>query len=325
MECLFEEYIKYTNNYLIEYYKILLGKKYERRLVKPFVDRYIEVRYYNKYSVNSKDFTSVLNKELNGLAKELMEEYKDKKEKIKNIFALFSYLLFLDGCTTYTDLNVLLKTLFADKNITLEYPENAKEDLNNLSRDFIDKKKEFFGLFNSEEFSLKEKKYEANVIKVELEQKCNLSKLFSDYAIDRAYNSEIVSESKTYLSILLLSSKVIKEVIDFDFKTNYIMDFPVSLFEKSKKIVKYIKVLDDDMLKSKIVLNFKYKDYKIYNKDINDLINQGCSVSLELDETYSIDFDNLFVFSYILVDKKYNYYDIIINSKEDVKTNVVTM
>lgn len=324
MDCIFEDYIKFTTNFLTNYYRILLDKKYERKYVKPFIDKYIDVRYYNKYVVKSKDFITRLNKELNNLAKEMIEENKKDEEKIKNNFALFSYILFIDGCLKCNNISILLKTLFADKKITIEYADNVKSDLEFLVNDYIEKKNDFFHLFSSEEFYFKEKNY-GNVTVVNLEQKCIISKLYSEYAIDKAYNSEIVVENRTFLSILLLSSRVIKEVIDLNFDHNYIMEFPVSLFEKNKKIIKYLRALDDDMLKSRIILNFKYKDYKIYKRDIRDLINQGYGISLELDEEYDINFDDLFMFSYILLDKKYKYYDIIINSKEDVKTNMITL
>ena len=72
MDCIFEDYIKFTTNFLTNYYRILLDKKYERKYVKPFIDKYIDVRYYNKYVVKSKDFITRLNKELNNLAKEMI-------------------------------------------------------------------------------------------------------------------------------------------------------------------------------------------------------------------------------------------------------------
>ena len=46
MDCIFEEYIKYIDNFLVNYFKLLLGSKYEKGLVKPFIDKYKDVRYY---------------------------------------------------------------------------------------------------------------------------------------------------------------------------------------------------------------------------------------------------------------------------------------
>ena len=55
------------------------------------------------------------------------------------------------------------------------------------------------------------------------------------------------------------------------------------------------------------------------------MIKEGFSISLELDETYTTDFDNLYLFSNILVSKDAPYYDTIINNTDAIKTNVVTV
>ena len=324
MDCIFEEYIKFVDNFLVNYFKVLLSSTYEKGLVKPFIDKYIAVRYYNKFVINEPNFTDRLNKELNNIAREVMEANPEKGEKVKNVFALFSYVLFIDGCTHFSDLNSLLKTLFTDENIKLEYSDANKKEFNALVREYINKKVAFFRLFQSDEFFIKGRNY-GNVYIVDLGQNCNVSKLYSDYAIEKAYNSSVVVENRTYLTIIMIASKILSDVIALNFNTVYIVDFPPSLLEKSKKIVKYLRALDDDLLRSKVHLKFYYRDYKLYKKEILGLINQGYTVCLELDETYDIDFEDLFLFSYILVDKKYGYYDNIINNKDDVKTEIISL
>ena len=268
MNCIFDDYIKFVENFLSNYFRLLLENKYERRLVRPLIDKYISVRYYNDSVILDNKFTVRLNKELNNVAKEIINESKDKTEKVKNIFALFSYILFIEKCNSFTELNSIIKSLFSDKTITLTY---------------------------------------------------------SEYAIERAYDSEVVVENKVYLMLLLLSSRVLKDSMELKYDNNYVIDFPVSLFDKQKKILKYIKAIDNDYLKTKIHLKIKYQDYKKYKKQINNLINQGFSISLELDETYDMDFSCLLLFTYIFLDKKYRYYDIIMNSRDDVKTTMITL
>ena len=199
MECVFGDYIKFVDTFLTDYYKLLLDGKYDKNIVKPFIDKYIDVRYYNKYSIKEIDFTERLNKELNSVASTMMKEHENKKEQIKNVFALFSYVLFIDGCTRFNDINILLKTLYNDNNISLKYTAEIKKSVTSLVKVYITKKLDFFKLFESTEFYLKGKKVDRNIYFVDLGQKCNLSKLYSDYAIDKAYNSEVVNENKVYL------------------------------------------------------------------------------------------------------------------------------
>ena len=325
MECVFGDYIKFVDTFLTDYYKELLDSKYDKNIVKPFIDKYIDVRYYNKYSIKEDNFTERLNKELNNVASDLMKEYEKKKDQIKNVFALFSYVLFIDGCTRFNDINVLLKTLYNDKNISLKYTTETKRAVTSLVKKYITKKIDFFKLFESTEFYLKGKRVDNNIYYVDLGQKCNLSKLYSDYAIDKAYNSTVVNENKVYLTLIMLSSKILSEVIALDFSNNYVIDFPASLFEKSKKIMRFLRALDDELLKEKISIKIYYKDYTKYKRYVNELISSGYSISLELDDTYTTNFDNLFIFTNIFVSKKYDYYDIIINNKDAIKTNIITV
>ena len=325
MECVFGEYIKFVDNFLTSYYKLLLDGKYDKNLVKPFIDKYIDVRYYNKYSINEDDFTERLNKELNGVAATLMKEHENKKDQIKNVFALFSYVLFIDGCTKFNDINILLKTLYADKNISLKYTTEIKRSVTSLVKTYITKKIDFFKLFETTEFFLKGKKIDKDIYMIDLGQNCNLSKLYSDYAIDKAYNSTVVNENKVYLTLIMLSSKILSEVIALDFTNSYIIDFPITLFEKSKKIMRFLRAMNDELLKEKISIKIYYKDYQKYKRYINDMITNGYSISLELDDSYTTNFDNLYIFTNILVSKKYSYYDIIINNKDIIKTNIITV
>ena len=326
MDCIFEEYIKFVENFLINYFKLLLSGEYERSLIRPFINRYIDVRYYNQFSfVKEPTFTQKLNKELNNVAKEVMSENEDKVEKVKNIFALFGYVLYIDGCFSYSNISTLTKSLFNDTNIKLTYSDKTKASVTELIRDFTDKKNEFFKLFDTDEFFLKGVKHNGNIYHVDLGNNCHISKLYSEYAIEKAYNSEVVVENRTYLMLIMLTTKVLAEAIGLNFDNTYVVDFPATLLEKQKKIVKYLKLLDNDLLRNKIELKFKYSTYKnrVLKKEINKLINKDYSVAIELDDAFDSDYDSLVLFSHIFIDKKKKYYQNVIENKEEYNLDIV--
>ena len=64
MDNIIEKYIKYVENFLLNYYRLLLNTSYERKMVDPFIDKYIDVRYYNN-SIYEKEqnFVERINKE----------------------------------------------------------------------------------------------------------------------------------------------------------------------------------------------------------------------------------------------------------------------
>lgn len=326
MDCVFGEYIKFVNDYLMNYYRKMLDTKYEKGLVEPFVSKYIDVRYYGRTDLGQElSFTKKIDKELKEVFKSQLRDFPKRSETIKNIFALFSYVLYIDGITQFKDINSLLKTMFKDDNITLEYTDETKISVSEITKNYIKKKIDFFKLFESSEFYLKGKKVADNLYFIDLGHKCDLPDLYSKKAIERAYNSDVVLENRTYLALVMLSSKILSDIISLRFENNYVIPFPGTLFKKPKKIIKFTKLLNDELLKEKVNLRIKYKDYKEYKRTVNEIIKEGYSISLELDETYATDFDNLFLFSNIFVSKEAPYYDTIINNKEAIKTNIVTM
>ena len=135
----------------------------------------------------------------------------------------------------------------------------------------------------------------------------------------------MVFENRIYLTLVLVSAKILTEVISLNFTNNYIFDFPVSLLDKPKKIIKFLKMLDSDYIRSKVHLRFKYEVYRKNKKAINNLITQDYSVCIEMDDSFDMNFDNLFLFSYIIVNKENKFYKTILENKDDVKTTIIVM
>ena len=157
-------YIKYTQNFLYDYYRLLLASSYEKKLVQPFIDRYIEIRYYNNtvYTKES-NFVEKISKELKIVVKGMFEEYPNKEEKIKNIFALFGYILYLDNCMEYKSVSKLLNTLYEDQNIHLSLSEETKEEFKIIAETYANKKEEFWQLFEFNDFELKYNRLKKNL------------------------------------------------------------------------------------------------------------------------------------------------------------------
>jgi hypothetical protein len=83
-------------------------------------------------------------------------------------------------------------------------------------------------------------------------------------------------ENRLYLMLVMLTTKILAEAISLNFENSYVVDFPETLLEKQKKIMKYLKLLDNDLLRNKIQLRFKYSTYRnrVLKKEINKLINK---------------------------------------------------
>ena len=317
-------YIKYTQNFLYDYYRTLLDNSYEKKLVQPFIERDIEIRYYNNVYTKESNFVEKISKELKIVVKEMFEEYPNKEDRIKDIFALFGYILYLDDCMEYKSVSKLLDALYKDENIHLTFSDEVMNRLNDIVLEYVNRKKDFWRVFDINGFELKYKRLKKNLFFVDLDIKLEMP-IYSEYAIERAKSSEIVLENTTYLLYNMLCAKLLKDVINLDYTKRYVVMFPVSLFDKSKKSGKYLRLLDNDLCRDKINLCFNYKDYLNNKKSINELIKEGYAVSLILDDMFDGDYECLVLFNYVFVYEKYDYYDVIMEQKDNLGSVVVTL
>lgn len=317
-------YIKFTQNFLYDYYRILLDKNYEKKLVQPLIDKYIEIRYYNNSYIKDDDFVVKINKELNVVVNALFIEYPNRVDRIKDIFALFGYILYLDDCIECRSVIKLLDTLYKDENIHLVISDEVKERLNDITVEYSEKKKAFWKLFEINDFELKLKRVKKNTYFAELDIMFDMP-IYSEFAIDKAKNSEVVLENTTYLLYNMVCARLLSEVLRLDYTKRYIVRFPVSLFDKSKKSGKYLKLLDNNLCRDRVNICFEYKEYLLNKESINNLIKDGYGVCLILDESFDNDFECLVLFNYVFVYEKYDYYDVIMEQRDNLGSVVVTL
>ena len=134
-----------------------MGSHYQKYLCSIFIDRYINVRYYNETNyLTEKDFVNRINKELVDLTKKLADD--DNIDDIKNIVALFGYIIYFDDVGIINHDMELINTLVTDDIIKVE----KKDDLKQLIKDWytsLKKGKEIFNnAISTKDFNLLEKR-----------------------------------------------------------------------------------------------------------------------------------------------------------------------
>ena len=88
-------YMKLVKNKFLEFFRITLKNKYQKNQIEPFIDEYINVRYYDETDYSKeRNFVARLNKDLLDVYNENVVD--SNEEILKTIFALFGYLMFLD-------------------------------------------------------------------------------------------------------------------------------------------------------------------------------------------------------------------------------------
>lgn len=294
------EYIDFVCQQFLQFFKIVLGNKYQKNLTQIFIDKYIDVRYYNETNYLSvKDFIDRINKELIDLTQKLADD--DNIEYIKDVVALFGYLVYLDDAAMIEEDIELIKSIVDDGIVKINNKEETQQLLIDWYKTFKNSKERFIGVLATKDFNLLEKRLYKKLNYLELEHNVKISNLYSEYAIDKAYNSGVVGEDKLFITYILASALVLNNAINLDFSRYYMVPMTSTLFEKEKKFNRLMNIIDNVLAKKFISIRITYSDYKANKKKIDELISDGYSFGLELDSKYTGITSELVLFPYIFV------------------------
>ena len=304
-------YVKFIKNKLLEFFKIVLKNKYQKALCEIFIDKYIDVRYYNETNhYNEKDFITRLNKDLIDAYNENVKE--DNKETLKTIVALFGYITYLDDLNNVKEDLEVINMLTKDQNLKIDIEDDLNATLKKWYSDLKNKKENFYKSITTREFNLTEKLVYKNTLEVKLEQNVKISNLYSEYAINKAYNSGTVNEDKLFITYILTTYNVLNNAIALDFSKKYIVELSNTLYSKEKKIQRLLNILDSTLAKKLISIKIAYKDYIEHKDLVNQKIKDGYSFSVVLEDD-EVDIKDLVLFSYIYIYEDSELFDIIKN------------
>lgn len=318
------EYINFIRGKFLDFFKLILRNRYQKNLCTTFIDKYIEVRYYNETNyLTTKDFIKRVNKELVDLAEKLATE--DNVDDVKNIVALFGYIVYFDDVCPVMEEMELINTLVSDEIIKISNKVGLKLFIKQWYLEIKDAKEKFNKAINTREFNIVEERLYRKIYYLVLEHNVRISNLYSEFAIDKAYNTGTVNEDKLFVTYILASSIILNNAINLDFSRFYMVPFASSLFEKDKKCARLLSVLDNPLAKKFISIRITYTDYKRNKKYIDQLINDGYTFGLELDSKYTGESRELVLFPYILADEESEEYMMLMRNKDLLKSKIIKL
>ena len=315
-------YVDFLKREYHNFFKIMFGDKYQKKLCEPFLDRYICVRYFNETSFTSdKDIISRLNKELVDVYDSVVDD--DNEEMIKNIVALFGYIIYFDDVCQVIEEAVLINVLAEDEDITIEYDHNIKKDIKAWYISFKRKKEKFNNTIMTRDFDLIEERLYRKIYYLVLKHNVKISNLYSEFAIDKAYNSGLINEDKLFITLILSSLLVLNNAINMDFSRYYVVDMASSLFNKDKKLNRLFNAINNSLAKRNIAMRISYTDYLNNRDKINKLINDGYAFGVIIDDKFDGNLNELILFSYVFVDEENEYYDVLVSQKDKIKSKII--
>ena len=318
------EYLKFVKKSLLEFYKIIFENKYQKSLIEPFLDKYIDIRYNNETNYhNIKNLTNRVSKELEPLFIELQSD--NNISLLKSIYALFGYIMYLDDAIYFDSSKSLIDYLIIDNNLKIEGLTLKKDELNKWLRNFTKGKKEFFRVLETNEYILKEKRIQRGYYNLSLEQNVKISYLYSDTAINKAFTTGNTYEDSLFVLYILASKLVLENAINLDFSRRYCLEFANSLWSKEKKQKRLLEILNNTLAKKYLEIKISLTTYYETKSLIDKLIKEGYLFSLYLDDTFTGKITELYLFSTIFIYKNNEFFDMIINSKEKIPGRIIVL
>ena len=318
------EYTNFLKKSFLNFFKIIFKDDYKKNLCTPFLDKYVEIRYYDETNYpKEQDFVKRLNRELIDLYEDLMSE--DNMEYLKNVVALFAYIVCFDDVYVIEKDLELINSLVNDTSLKINNRDNLKKELKEWYISFKKSKEKFNETIETKYFNVIEEKLGRNLYYLVLEHNVKISNLYSEYAIDKVYNNGIINEDKEFITYVLASYLVLNNAIGLDFSKKYMVPIASTIFEKEKKFVRLIGILDNPIAKKNVYIRILYNDYKENRSKIDKLINEGYSFGLELNDDYSGSLNELVLFPYVLVNRESELYERLISKKDLLKSKIIKL
>lgn len=310
-----QDYINYIEKKYKKIISIKLGKNYIAKTTTLFIKEYINVRYYEDIDLQKDDLKETIIERLNDL-KSLLSRSKTTN-CLENIISCFDIIFYIDNVDRSINVEECLSNL---ENID-------KQEIIDIVKEIEQKREKYFSLLDDNKFKLVEQSI--GIIKkiriISLSYNIKFSKLFSDYAIEKAYNSGIIDEDKLYVEYSMVALKILISRFNNEKIGHYIIEFKTSLLSKNKKLYKLINIIDNPLIKQYTSLKVTYKEYLKYMDNIQEFIKKDFRISIVLDNEFKCDrlhLEQLVIFDKVLIDMDYECYDYIIKNKKDINSQI---
>ena len=323
------EYIKIVKKKKNEYMKLVFDNKFKKKYCDSYTEKYIKVRYYNFYEddFNEKMRTRILDnlkKEQENLCIDNIED----REVIEQMCIFFYYVLYFDKVIQSRDIKKTIEKISKLRKRVLNIEDEEFNKLvYNTMKEFEKEKEKLVERFETDDFKLKITNYpdELNVYRVNLKYNFNFPLVYSEFAINKAFNIGIINEDKLAIEFYLISIEVLKDVLKQNFKKKYILEFAPSLFEKPKKLKSILNILNNPILQEKVSIKLRYEQFLNHKDIVYELLREGFRITAILDSSFTIDYKNiedLKMFKYIIINSKLDCYNEIKRNKKNLN-NVI--
>ena len=316
------EYIELTKKQINEYMKLVFEEKFNQTYCNLFLERYINIRYFNYYENEYHESTrKKILEHLKKVGEEIIINNIQDRELIETMRVFFYYVLYFDNVVYYKDLKQkIAKINKVKKRVFNTETYDFEEKLYQKMQEIMNEKEELIKRFSSEEFYIKLTNYpdKLKVYRVNLKfQNIKFPLEFSDFAINKAFQMGLVSEDKLVIEYYLVVLQILKDVLKLNFKKKYVLEFAETLLKKPKKIRGFLNIINNPIIQEKISLKIKYEEFLKNSETVFELMREGYKITVILDNSFESNFKNiesLQMFEFVIINRNLKNYEEIINN-----------
>lgn len=342
---IFIEYIESCTKDINKYLKFIFKRKYNKDIAEEYIKTYINSRYYNLTANTTKrafylKIRDSLKKTMDKLhaknqkEKERTEnyiEFNEKQKIINDMYTIFNYIFFFDNVrevdkmTSVNSLKEIIDELYKkrEEQFGVNERQSSKQEFYSMVNNAMIARDVFLDNCLSDDFEIGLKKVneKENLYKAELKSKIAMPMIYSQQAIEKAFNTKSVIEDRLAVEYILLTIIITRDIIEANFKDQYLVEFATTILSKQTKKNQILGYINDPALQDKINLNITYEEFKKNQKKIHELMRNGYKFAVTMDSTTDNleEIARLSVFSYVIVSKKRKIYKELIKHKEKFK------
>lgn len=315
-------YIKLTKKFLSDYGRLVLDKKFNKKLSDEFIEEYIEARYneLENYENRSELKFEVLNR-LDQKSNSLIEEYPEEKEIIEHIREIYDYVFYFDNVIQSKDIERVVNNIYEKrKEILGKEDEEFSTNLMQLCEKYNKEIQELQEKIKSAEFYLRNRRLseENELYEAYLMYNIKFPMLYSTFAIQKAFDTDKICEDKQFITFHLLVGQIIKDIIQGKLKKQYVVEFTDTILEKKQKTNSLLETITNPTIQDKISLKVKYTNFLKNRDNIYELMQKGFRISILLDDSFILnenELKKLDIFKFVLVSRNHKYYEAINDSE----------
>ena len=267
------KYIELTKKQISEYLKLVFENKFSKKYYDVYMKKYIDIRYYNFYDY---DTSTTLRRKildnLRDLSEELAIDNIEDRDIIEEMCIFFYYVLYFDNVIRSKDIEKTIeKIVKLRKRVLNKDDELFEKELIRIVKEYKIQKEKLLEKFDSEEFFIKLTNYpqKLNVYRVNLKYKLKFPLVYSEFAINKAFNVGLINEDKLLIEYYLVTKKVLEDILKQNFTRQYVLEFTDKLLDKPNKLKNLLNIInnkkDDIEHNYKIIKNMINKNKIKYN------------------------------------------------------------